>query len=395
MHLPPHPRANRSKRGELTRRGIAPAVAAFAAAFTIGCASPAPPRPPSLHLPRIPSDLTAERVGDQVRLHWTTSDRTTDSLPAPANLSAEVCRETGPSPRTGADPICTVVTRLPVKPGPSQAAEALPPSLSSGPVTALHYRIRILNGDSRAAGYTKTTDAPSGTGPSPVQALRATSGRTGAVIEWTPSPSPSVVELIRTHDLPPQQVQAKKAAKAAKTSPLDIGDEEPAEVRLRSADIRTHPNAADPGGTVDHTAKRGETYLYRAQRIFVVPVDGKNLKLHSEISQPVTLQNADSFPPSPPAGLAGVPSSSNGHAAIDLSWQPDADIDLAGYNVYRRDADGRFNRVNTAPVTGPAYTDATVAPGTRYIYRVTAVDASGNESAPSTDASETAQAPTP
>ncbi len=393
MHLPSHPLASRPSRSNRRSRFAPAAAATIVAALSISCASPGPPRPPSLHLPRIPSDLSAERVGDQVHLHWTTSDRTTDSLPAPSNLTAEVCRESPlPPTRVGADPACNVVNRLPVKPGPSQAAEALPPQLATGPVTALRYRVRILNGDNRAAGYTKVVIAPSGAAPSPVQALRATASRNGAVVEWTPSPTPSVIELVRVHDVAPQPPQAKKPASSAKApSPLDMDAEEPAEVRLRSADIKTNPNATDPGGTVDHTARRGETYTYRAQRIRLAEVDGHTLKLRSELSQPVTLKNTDVFPPSPPTGLAGVPSSSGGRAAIDLSWQPDADIDLAGYNVYRRDADGSFTRLNTAPLTGPAYTDATVAPGTRYTYRVTAVDASGNESAPSTEASETAQ----
>ena len=373
MHLPSHPLASRPSRSNRRSRFAPAAAATIVAALSISCASPGPPRPPSLHLPRIPSDLTAERVGDRVQLHWTTSDRTTDSLPAPSSLTAEVCRESPlPPTRVGADPACNVVTRLPVKPGPSQAAEALPPQLATGPVTALRYRVRILNGDNRTAGYTKVAVAPSGEAP---------------------SPTPSVIELVRLHDVPPQPPQAKKPASSPKAaaSPLDMDAEEPAEVRLRSADIKTNPNAADPGGTIDHTARRGETYTYRAQRIRLAEVDGRTLKLRSELSQPVTLKNTDVFPPSPPAGLAGVPSSSGGHAAIDLSWQPDADIDLAGYNVYRRDANGSFTRLNAAPLTGPAYTDATVTPGTRYTYRVTAVDGSGNESAPSTEASETAQ----
>src|SRR5579863_10782647 len=42
-----------------------------------GCASPGPPLPPSLKLPEVVSSgLTATRVGDEVRLHWTTPART-------------------------------------------------------------------------------------------------------------------------------------------------------------------------------------------------------------------------------------------------------------------------------------------------------------------------------
>src|SRR4051812_1099735 len=80
-----------------------------------GCASPGNPRPPSLYLPALVTDLTAQRVGDQVQLHWTTPARTTDGLELKGALTAEFCRQTGPSAP------CDTITRLPVQPGPSQA----------------------------------------------------------------------------------------------------------------------------------------------------------------------------------------------------------------------------------------------------------------------------------
>ena len=86
-----------------------------------------------------------------------------------------------------------------------------------------------------------------------------------------------------------------------------------------------------------------------------------------------------------------MPSSSGGHAAIDLSWQPDADIDLAGYNVYRRTgSSGTFTRVTSKPIPGPALSDTEVTPTATYTYRVTAVDNDGNESSPSDEITETA-----
>ena len=55
-------------------------LAAPLIACAAGCASPGPPQPPSLNLPEVVKDLTAERVGDVVQLHWTTPDMTTDRL---------------------------------------------------------------------------------------------------------------------------------------------------------------------------------------------------------------------------------------------------------------------------------------------------------------------------
>jgi len=82
----------------------------------------------------------------------------------------------------------------------------------------------------------------------------------------------------------------------------------------------------------------------------------------------------DTTPPAAPAGLTATA----GEHSVTLDW---ADVgDASTYGVYR---DG--NRVATTGSS--AYTDTGLAAGTIYTYRVTAVDASGNESAPSNEAS--------
>src|SRR3954451_2988562 len=45
----------------------------------VGCASPGPPQPPSLKLPKPVDDLTAHRKGDRVLLTWTPPQKTTDN----------------------------------------------------------------------------------------------------------------------------------------------------------------------------------------------------------------------------------------------------------------------------------------------------------------------------
>jgi chitodextrinase len=56
--------------------------------------------------------------------------------------------------------------------------------------------------------------------------------------------------------------------------------------------------------------------------------------------------------------------------------------DLKGYRVYRADGAGPYRIVNETPLEAARYRDEKVVPGTRYSYRVTAVDNSerGNES---------------
>jgi len=68
---------------------------------------------------------------------------------------------------------------------------------------------------------------------------------------------------------------------------------------------------------------------------------------------------------------------------IDLSWSINTEQDLAGYRVYRSEREGeRGSLVTQDLLLSPAYRDTSVASGHRYWYSVTAVDLSGNESAP-------------
>ena len=97
-----------------------------------------------------------------------------------------------------------------------------------------------------------------------------------------------------------------------------------------------------------------------------------------------------------PTGLAAVatPAENGAGPAIDLSWQPDTEADLAGYAVYRREGDGPWQRVSPAQaLVGPGFHDTNVQPGHSYEYAVTAIGQNGRESARSAPAEETTPGP--
>lgn len=97
---------------------------------------------------------------------------------------------------------------------------------------------------------------------------------------------------------------------------------------------------------------------------------------------------ADLTPPAAPTDLTPIPFS----GAVSLNWTAPADLDLAGYNVYRSDAPSvpLTSPVNGGTlVTGTSFTDIGLTNGSPYYYVVTAVDASTNESGPSNEASAT------
>jgi hypothetical protein len=89
----------------------------------------------------------------------------------------------------------------------------------------------------------------------------------------------------------------------------------------------------------------------------------------------------DVFPPAAPAGLTGLYTS----AAVDLIWTPNLEPDLAGYNLYRREAGQQVVRLNSELVRSAFYRDTSATPGRHYVYRITAEDLNGNESPPSSE----------
>jgi hypothetical protein len=82
---------------------------------------------------------------------------------------------------------------------------------------------------------------------------------------------------------------------------------------------------------------------------------------------------------------APILDASTGATIVIASWQPSAEVDLAGYNVYRGPSGGGpWTRVSVdRTVRVASFRDTGLAPSTRYYYYVTALDASGNESVPS------------
>jgi hypothetical protein len=85
------------------------------------------------------------------------------------------------------------------------------------------------------------------------------------------------------------------------------------------------------------------------------------------------------FPPAAPRNLSGLYAA----GSIELVWQVSTKSNLAGYRVYRREDHRPFVLMNKALLLTPVFHDATVRLNHRYIYAVTAVDQSGNESAKS------------
>ena len=353
-------------------------------ALCSGCASPGTPRAPSLHLPEPVADLAAERVGDEVHLRWTTPAKTTDGLPISKPMSIVLCRLIAPS-------TCTPVLRQKAVPGPSHATEILPAPLATGATTLLTYRIEVRNADERSAGLSAAALTVAGPPPPPVAGFHALVTAEGTLLQWEPQDAADVLDISRT-----SQVTTIGASAPLQRPTASMTVKEPAVRHLRAAPaaLGNRLFQADAGGTLDATARRGETYVYTAQRIRSIVLSGQKLELRSAPSPAITVTVRDVFPPRPPAGLAAIANPSPTAPSIDLSWQAGTDEDLAGYRVYRREADAAPVCLTPGPpLPSPAFRDSTVVAGHRYTYTVTALDQAGNESPPGAPVSEELRQP--
>ena len=127
--------------------------------------------------------------------------------------------------------------------------------------------------------------------------------------------------------------------------------------------------------------------------VSIVTRSDSEVQVEGDDSPTVRVVAHDVFPPGVPVGLQAVYSGEGQKPFIDLIWAPVASADLAGYNVFRSEANRAGPRtavkLNSEPVKTPSFRDSSVIPGKTYIYSISSVDVRGNESAKSEEASET------
>ena len=99
---------------------------------------------------------------------------------------------------------------------------------------------------------------------------------------------------------------------------------------------------------------------------------------------------SDTTPPSQPTNLSASASSPN---QVSLSWTASTDnVGVRGYRILRGPNDSSLVEIATTTTSATTYTDPSVQAATPYTYRVVALDAAGNASAPSAPASVTTPA---
>lgn len=141
----------------------------------------------------------------------------------------------------------------------------------------------------------------------------------------------------------------------------------------------TKTTVAHPATTFTHNGLiPGRMYYY-----YVKAID--NYGNPSPASATVSATTlADTEKPAQPTNLSATVEGLN---RINLIWNASTDnVEISGYKVYRITG---TSTVTLSPGNVTSYSDTGLAPGTTYIYKVSAVDTAGNESDPSLQISRT------
>ena len=360
-------------------------------AFAIGalclvtaCGQPGAPQPPSLNLPVPVRDLSAVRTGNTVHLEWSVTDRTTDHTVPAEPIRTRLCRMEGTGP-------CELVTEQPTHLGKRESwDDLLPTEETQGTPQLLTYYIELQNHAHKSAGRSNPGYAADGKPLAQIVEPKASVLAQGVELQWPPSEwpeAPGTQRLVRIYrDLTsaaPATHTKSGTGRLAEKSP------EPATQNLEVV-LTPAPSPVEPGRALDASARFGETYTYQLQRVEKLTMNGHAVEILGPRSTPVSIATRDVFPPAAPQQLDAV--ADNSSHSIDLSWSPDSEPDLAGYYVYRSEkgsGEAKPGRISgPTPINVPSYRDTTASPGISYVYQVSAVDQSGNESQPSNDAEE-------
>ena len=357
----------------MNRKLLVSALAFLLARTLIGCGTPAAPAPPSLNLPAPVLNLSAVRIGDSVHLAWTMPTRTTDRVALRHPVTVQICRaiESGP---------CANITSLTLAPGVAGTyTDALPSDLVHSPDRLLRYEVAVRNHAGKSAGPSNPAYSAAGAIPAALTDLAGQTERDGVVLSWKPVPDPGRTVAFRIERL---QLTAP-APEEARRSPLTPSASPAAQT------LAVHPrDDEDPGHAVDTSVLFNQRYRYTMERVETLELSGKSVEVKGAPSEAIEVSTKDTFAPAVPQGLVAVADTAAG--AIDLSWSPDTDADLAAYHIYRRDLQGGSPAQRIASVNvETSFRDAEAKPEHTYAYSVSAIDQSGNESKTSPEVEET------
>lgn len=365
-------------------------AALIATLWFSACGAPRAPLPPSLELARPVTDLTATRKGNKVSLSWTAPTQTTDgqNIRRKRVGPAQICRAIAVSSMSecvqeaGQVPAADVPV---VRSGDNAAHRMAFTDTLNEQVQREHatdvatYGVAMLNWHGRSSGLSNLVQvplAPTAATPANVKAEVIAEGvRLAFTCSVTVNNSSDLKHFYRVYR------RTEGATNAVPLLQFSSDRKSGANSMTATFDTQCVP--------VDKLIEWEQTYYYHVTPITVVMHDGKKTaEVEGDDSPEIKVLVHDVFPPAQASGIQAVFSGPGQKPFIDLTWAPNTDADLAGYNVYRHEQGQAPAKINADLVKTPSYRDDAVQSGHAYSYAVSAVDLRGNEGATSEETSE-------
>jgi hypothetical protein len=350
------------------------------------CGKRGDPQAPLARTPQAVRELAVAQRGGDLEIRFVAPRTTTGGLPLAVH-EVEVL-----TARTEGDFLKTALAEA-HKAAPGETVVLTQPLPPAG--TRLRVAARAAAGGDRSALTNVVTVSVQPVPEAPTD-LKAQLTPAAVVLTWkgavpspppppapSPSPSPSSAPAPAASPSAAASPAIAKAPPAAASAPAPAPKPPTPGFRVFRRDPTTSYGAPmNPapvlGNTFeDRTASTGQRWCYVVRLAASVdPV------VESAPSPEVCVDIKDVSPPAVPLGVATLVTED----AVEVSWSPSGESDLAGYRVYRAAEGGAPARVADVPAGQTTWRDAAPGRGTAHFYTVTALDQSGNESPPSTPA---------
>lgn len=358
--------------------------------FSAGCGAPGDPVPPAPPVPAAISDLSAHQAGDGVQLVFTLPSVSVSGEKLAAPPAVEILRG---SLKPGSSPEAKSFRVVYTIPGALVDSyhfgshmvfsdPIAPAETKAHPGAAVAYLVRTRASQKRTSADSNVVLVRVFPVPEPISPLDARVTESAIELSWPAPARTSVGDPLPSVDgYHIYRAEIDSAAASSSPGVHSVGKAETNPVPLDSSQTNSY---RDTSFIFDRT------YIYIIRS--VIQADGTSLE--SSDSQPLTVTPRDTFPPAAPQNLVAV--SPHCVAAdelyVDLSWSINIETDLAGYRVYRSEAEGTSGRPIELLWLVPSYRDTSVQSGHSYWYSVTALDRAGNESPASAPVAVLAQA---
>lgn len=294
----------------------------------LGCATPGPPLPPSLDLPRPVTDLQARREGSRVILSWTAPNENTDKLrlrhPGPTAICRKieptlVLNAPAPASSTACEPVIATVpaadlhaTKQPEQTAAPEFAHAsagarvtysltLPAELTrEHPDGSAVFYVQPLNSSGRGAGFSNAAAVPLAPAYPPPDSFKARQTKPAIVLTWTPEP-PNSMNSTRISGY---RIARREAGAQSDDERLFVASDSPSNGHLSDSQFTW-----------------GKRYSYRIATVTGVysSTGEKIAEVDGDWSQSLEENATDVFPPSQPSAVQAVFTQIGPQRFIDLT----------------------------------------------------------------------------